>query len=79
MILQFRYLLKERNSLFKIILLKEITSLIRHKELKNILFKLILPLVIINFFIVIIFNINLDINIEYYYYNVIYYNISISF
>ena len=39
------------------------TSLIRHKELKNILFKLILPLVIINFFIVIIFNINLDINI----------------
>lgn len=57
------YLLKERNSLFKIILLKEITSLIRHKELKNILFKLILPLIIINFFIVIIFNINLDINI----------------
>ncbi|EOU2117112.1 hypothetical protein C0L78_11970 [Clostridium perfringens] len=31
--------------------------------MKNILFKLILPLVIINFFIVIIFNINLDINI----------------
>ncbi|MDZ4994725.1 hypothetical protein GNF80_17490 [Clostridium perfringens] len=57
------YLLKERNSLFKIIFLKEITSLIRHKELKNILFKLIIPLIIINFFIVIIFNINLDINI----------------
>ncbi len=57
------YLLKERNSLFKIILLKEITCLIRHKELKNILFKLIIPLIIINFFIIIIFNINLDINI----------------